>query len=134
MRRVPYRRWPRKTLLTKRWGWTALGPWLDQMIASYAVLGKKAEKVEVDRAVIYLATASKDGAVQMLDGETGEVIWATTVGDYRLPTIGPGLNDQYVAVINGNHLYICDVLTGRFAGPTSFVAIRFGSSAARFAA
>lgn len=84
-----------------------------KLVKQYEILGKKPVIEEYSQPVSYLVSASDDGAVQAFDSETGEVLWATSVGDYRLPTFGPGVNDDYVAVANGNNLYVLDLMTGK---------------------
>jgi outer membrane protein assembly factor BamB len=101
---------------TKRLGIEAARQQADMIVARYAKLGKKAEKFEVDQAITYLVSVSNDGAVQALNGETGELLWSNAIGDFRLPTYGPGINDQFVTVVNGYDLFILDLVTGRTLG------------------
>ncbi|QDU97781.1 outer membrane protein assembly factor BamB family protein [Lignipirellula cremea] len=65
----------------------------------------------VPEVTLYCAT--DHGTIHALDGETGETIWVRTVGSRNHPTLQPGVNEHYVAIVNGSILYILDRLTGR---------------------
>ncbi len=85
-------------------------------VKRYSRLGKTARTEEIDEPMIFLVSASNDGGVQALDAETGEQLWSSSVGRSKLPTFGPGVNDRFVALLNGNDLYVMDLLTGRMIG------------------
>ena len=101
---------------TKPLGIEAARKLADTIVARYAKIGRKAEKFEIDQPLTYLVAASNDGAIQSLNAETGETLWTNAVGDYRLPSLGPGVNDQYVTLINGKDMYVFDLMTGRVLG------------------
>jgi len=82
----------------------------------YNVLNRDASIEKYDEAITYLITASRDGAVEGFDAESGKSLWSTSIGDYRLPTYGPGVNDNFVAVSNGSTLYAIDTNTGKLIG------------------
>ncbi len=101
---------------TKRLGIESARALADKIIARYAKIGKKAEKFEIDQPITFLVSVSNDGAVQALNGETGELLWSNSVGDFRLPTYGPGVNDHFVSLVNGYDLYVLDLISGRTLG------------------
>jgi outer membrane protein assembly factor BamB len=102
--------------LTKKLGMEAARKQAELIVARYARLGRKAVIEEVDRPLNYLLNASNDGAIQAMNGETGELFWTTFIGASNLPTVGPGVNDHFVAATNGNDLYVLELATGRLLG------------------
>jgi outer membrane protein assembly factor BamB len=66
---------------------------------------------EVPEITLYVTTDRS--LVQAIDAETGRTLWATTVGRRDFPTEGPGVNEEYVAVINGTSLYLLTRDTGQ---------------------
>ncbi len=64
---------------------------------------------------ITIYVVSDSGAVQAIDGETGRTRWSTYVGSPQYPTDAPAANDDYVAVVNGTHLYVLNQSTGSIA-------------------
>lgn len=66
---------------------------------------------EVPEITLYVTTDRS--LVQAIDAETGRTLWATTVGRRDFPTEGPGVNEKYVAVINGTSLYLLTRDTGQ---------------------
>ncbi len=66
---------------------------------------------EVPEITLYVTTDRS--LVQAIDAETGRMLWATTVGRRDFPTEGPGVNEKYVAVINGTSLYLLTRDTGQ---------------------
>ncbi len=101
---------------TKRLGMDAARELADKTVARYAKIGKKAEKLEIDQPITYLVAASNDGAIQALNAETGELFWSNSVGNFRLPTLGPGVNDQFVTITNGMELFVLELTSGRLLG------------------
>jgi len=87
-----------------------------QTVKRYATLGRKATIEEFNQPITYLVTASRDGSVEAFDAESGKVLWSTSVGTFGLPTYGPGVNDKYVAISNGNDLYVLETATGKLVG------------------
>ena len=61
--------------------------------------------------VLYIQT--KHGRVHALDAETGKKIWSTQIGQITQLSLAPGVNHQYLAVINGSTLHVLDRTTGR---------------------
>lgn len=64
---------------------------------------------------ITIYVVSDSGVVQAIDGETGRTRWSTLIGSARYPTDAPAANDDYVAIVNGTHLYVLNQATGSIA-------------------
>lgn len=88
----------------------------NQIAKYYKDLKRNATIEKYDDTITYLVTASRDGAVEGFNAESGKILWSTSVGDYTLPTYGPGVNDDFVAVSNGSTLYVLDTRTGKLIG------------------
>lgn len=88
----------------------------EKIVARYSKIGRTAKVDEFNQPITYLVAASNDGAIQALNAETGELFWSASVGNYRLPTQGPGVNDRFVTLTNGMNLYILDLVSGRVLG------------------
>lgn len=79
-------------------------------------------QVEIDRSrgkiqnfVLYDGTlyAQTDMAVlQAIDAETGRTLWCKQVGDPKQPTFPAGAYRDFLALINGSHLYVLNRLNG----------------------
>jgi PQQ-like domain len=77
-------------------------------------LGKKVIVDQpIDRQMIYLAVTNEDGTIQVFDAETGDRIWIANIGMPNLPTLPAGINDDYVAGINGSDLYLLRLTDGK---------------------
>jgi outer membrane protein assembly factor BamB len=60
-----------------------------------------------------LLLAQTDRAmVAALDAESGRTLWATMVGNPKYPSLAPGANDKFVAIVNGSTIYVLDRATG----------------------
>jgi len=88
----------------------------NQTVKRFATLGRKAIVEEYSQPITYLITASRDGSVDGFDAESGKNLWSNSVGKPNLPTYGPGANDKYVAISNGNTLYVLETQTGKLVG------------------
>ena len=55
---------------------------------------------------IYMSVVSDRGDVQLLNAETGEVLWTAQVGDPKHPTSGVCTNDEHTVVITGISIFI----------------------------
>ena len=88
----------------------------NQIAKYYKDLKRTATVKPYNETVTYLITASRDGAVEGFNAESGKILWSTSVGDYTLPTYGPGVNEDFVAVSNGSILYVLDTKTGKLIG------------------
>ncbi len=61
--------------------------------------------------VLYIQTSH--AMVHALDAETGKRIWSTQIGRTSQISLAPGVNHEYLAVINGSTLHVLDRATGR---------------------
>jgi outer membrane protein assembly factor BamB len=68
-------------------------------------------KLEADLVLV----VTSEGTLHVIDANTGVINWTTTVGDRRFQTLCAGANAKYVAVVNGDSLYIYDRVTGKVA-------------------
>lgn len=60
-----------------------------------------------------MAMVQTDSAILVaLDAETGRTLWSARLGNPRYPSLAPGANDEFVAVVNGSTLYVLDRTTG----------------------
>ena len=55
---------------------------------------------------IYMSVVSDRGDVQLLNAETGEVLWTVQVGDPKHPTSGVCTNDEHTIVITGISIFV----------------------------
>lgn len=53
------------------------------------------------------------GVVQAMDANTGRTIWVTAIGNPDYPSLGPAVNQQLAALVNGSTLYVLDRANGR---------------------
>ncbi|HEV7280849.1 MAG TPA: PQQ-binding-like beta-propeller repeat protein [Pirellulaceae bacterium] len=72
-------------------------------------------KAEVTKRVVPQVTLycmAKSGLVHALDAETGATLWVRQFGSPTNPPHHPGVNDKYLAIANGNNVYVADSQTG----------------------
>jgi outer membrane protein assembly factor BamB len=55
---------------------------------------------------ITLFATTNRGVVHAINAETGRILWTTPVGQSRFPTTAAAVSDKWVAVVNGQHLYL----------------------------
>jgi outer membrane protein assembly factor BamB len=55
---------------------------------------------------ITLFATTNHGVVHAINAETGRILWTTPVGQSRFPTTAAAVSDQWVAVVNGQSLYL----------------------------
>jgi len=60
----------------------------------------------------HLFALTTAGTIHALDAETGETRWVARVGSPNRSTVGPAVNDSYLAVINGSRLHVLDIQDG----------------------
>ncbi len=84
----------------------------EKLIATYKILGRKVEAETYSQRLVYAVSLTTNGIIQVIDSETGAVIWRTETGNSTLPMFGPGVSDEYVAVTNGNMFYVYELATG----------------------
>lgn len=85
-------------------------PILDQTRANPDRVPRLVQRV-VPEITLYAATA--DGTIQAIDGESGRIRWSVQVGKRGVPTLPPAANDDYVAVLNGQNLFVMSPLDGQ---------------------
>jgi outer membrane protein assembly factor BamB len=101
----------------------------DKLVKTYAVLGKKATYKTVSQPLTYVIGLAKNGVVTAIDGETGEMLWQSSVPRADLPIYGPGVSDDYVTVVNGNAFYAMDLQTGNMVNTGRLAFTPAGSAA-----
>jgi outer membrane protein assembly factor BamB len=70
----------------------------------------------IERALLTgdrLTVLTSAGVVQEFNALTGEVLWTAPIGNETYPSLGPAVNDKYVALVNGSTLYVLDRTDGR---------------------
>ena len=70
----------------------------------------------VERAVLShdrLTVLTSAGIVQEFNAHTGATLWVAPIGNENYPSLGPAVNEQYVALVNGSTLYVLDRSDGR---------------------
>jgi outer membrane protein assembly factor BamB len=70
----------------------------------------------VERAVLTgqrLTVLTSAGVVHEFDANTGETLWAASIGNPNFPSLGPAANDRFVALLNGSTLYVLDRADGK---------------------
>ena len=65
----------------------------------------------LDRGTLFVQT--DQAVLHAIDAETGQTLWVVEVGRKGHPSMAPGANSRFVAVVNGSHLYVVDRRTGR---------------------
>ena len=83
-----------------------------QLSKTYAVLGRQLTVKSFNEPVIYVVTVASNGIVSAFDGESGEVLWQSSVPRSELMILGPGVSDDYVTVVNGNHFFVMRMKDG----------------------
>jgi hypothetical protein len=66
---------------------------------------------QVPLTILYVQSAQ--GTLQAMDAETGETLWAVTVGLPNHPALSPSANDRYVGTVSGSRLYLLHRETGQ---------------------
>lgn len=59
-----------------------------------------------------LLVQSSRGMIHAVEAETGRKLWSTQAGPIDRACTEPAANEDYVAVVNGSHLYVIDRATG----------------------
>ncbi|MFN7734864.1 MAG: PQQ-binding-like beta-propeller repeat protein [Pirellula sp.] len=84
----------------------------EKLVSTYKILGRNATVKTFSEPVIYIVAVATNGIVSAIDGESGEVLWQSSVPNPDLPILGPGVSDDYVTVVNGNRFYAMELKTG----------------------
>ena len=70
----------------------------------------------LDRGTLFVATDR--ATLHAIDAETGQTLWAQTVGRRNHPSLAPAANEKLVAMINGSFLYVLNRSTGKLLWST----------------
>ncbi len=107
----------------------------NKLVATYKTLGRTVELEPYSQRLVYAVSLTSNGILETMDAETGAVLWRTEVGRSTLPMFGPGVSDEYVAVTNGNDLFVYELTTGNSVmtrklayTPTSAPAVVLGKA------
>jgi len=60
-----------------------------------------------------LFVQTNQAVLHAIDAETGQTLWASQVGRRGHPSLRPGVNENFVAVVNGSYLYIVNRASGK---------------------
>ena len=60
------------------------------------------------------------GVVHSIDAESGRLLWKTPVGNSTYPTTAAAANDKWVAVVNGQRLYVLQTSDGSVVAERRF--------------
>ena len=90
---------------------------------TYRALKRDIEIVSETLDSTYLVAINRNGLLTSIDAETGSIYWQNQLPSYDLNTFGPGVSDEYVAVVNGNHLLVYGLEFGNLVStqPMQFV-------------
>jgi outer membrane protein assembly factor BamB len=83
-----------------------------KLVKTYAVLGRQLTVTTFNEPVIYVVTLAANGILSAFDGESGEVLWQTSLPHTGLQLLGPGVSDDYVTVVNGNYYFVMSLKSG----------------------
>lgn len=83
-------------------------PWFTQ-IRMDPGRGRVAHVVLYD-GILYIQTDR--AMVHAVDAETGKTVWARILGRPEHPSMVPGLNRDFLAIVNGSRLYVCNRYNG----------------------
>ena len=101
-----------------------------KLVKTYATIGKQTTVKTFSQPVTFVVGAASNGVVTAIDGETGEMLWQSSVPRGDLPIYGPGVSDDFVTVVNGNAFYAMDLKTGNMinSGRLAFTPVGAPSS------
>jgi hypothetical protein len=72
----------------------------------------RVESLTIHERILFAQT--KRGKIHAFDAETGKTLWVQQVGGPLHPTSEVGVNNQFVAAINGSTLYVLERDTGKY--------------------
>lgn len=84
-----------------------------QQAARYLGKSDGFQVVEVNVPQLKLVLITSDGLVQVLDAESGKLIWATACGRSTAPAHAGAVSTAGVSLIHGENLYLLDWATGK---------------------
>lgn len=100
-------------------------PWFTQIQLDRA--RARVSHVVLDRGTLLVQT--DHAVVHAIDAETGQTLWAKQVGRRDHPSLTPGANKNFVAVINGSFLYLVNRFSGRLLWKTQLEGAPGGGAA-----
>ncbi|MFO0013903.1 MAG: PQQ-binding-like beta-propeller repeat protein [Planctomycetota bacterium] len=83
-----------------------------KLINTYGIIGRKLTTRSFSEPVVYVVTLASNGILTAFDGESGEVLWQTSLPHTELQMLGPGVSDDYVTVVNGNYYFVMGMKDG----------------------
>ncbi len=83
-----------------------------KLVKTYAIVGRTLTVKQFSEPVIYVVGLASNGILSAFDGESGEVLWQTSLPRGDLTLLGPGVSDDFVTVINGNAYYVMSLKDG----------------------
>jgi len=101
----------------------------EKLVNTYAIIGKKATVKVVSQPLTYVVGLASNGLITTIDGETGELLWQSSVPRADLALYGPGVSDDFVTVVNGNAFYAMDLQTGNMINTGRLAFTPAGSAA-----
>ncbi len=106
-----------------------------KLVATYKALGRNVEMEPYSQRLVYAVSLTQNGILETTDAETGTMLWRTEAGKSSLPMFGPGVSDDFVAVTNGNVLFVYELETGNLVitrdlafTPTSSPSVLLGKA------
>lgn len=83
-----------------------------KLVKTYAVIGRALTTKTFSEPIVYVVALAKNGILTAFDGESGEVLWQTSMPHTELQMLGPGVSDDYVTVVNGNYYFVMRMKDG----------------------
>ena len=62
---------------------------------------------------VRLLVQTGSGQLLLLDGETGQLDWSLSVGEWNAPTYPPAIGEHHAVAVRGSHLYMINLATGK---------------------
>lgn len=93
--------------MAQRYGLTR--PWFTQIELDRG-------RSQVGAIVLYegvLYAQTDRGVLHAIDAETGATLWARSIGRPEHPSLEPGVGGDFVALVNGSRLYVCNRHNGK---------------------
>ncbi|XZE21370.1 PQQ-binding-like beta-propeller repeat protein [Pirellulaceae bacterium SH449] len=78
----------------------------EKLAETYRRANREVEIVSEVAESSYLVAINRNGLITCIDAETGSIYWQNQLPRYELSVLGPGVSDDYVAAVNGNHLVV----------------------------
>lgn len=69
---------------------------------------------------VHIIATTTRGVVHSIDAESGRLLWKTPVGNSTYPTTAAAVNDKWVAVVNGQRLYMLQTADGSIVAERRF--------------